>query len=88
MSTWFILWPFEIFYGHWVYFVVIWYIFPRFGMLYLEKSGNPVLDHRGLNAEKAICRLKFPIQKALGDLFTYTTRIQTPTLAVEQQKAV
>jgi hypothetical protein len=41
MSTWFILWPFEIFYGHWEYFVVIWYIFPRFGMLYLEKSGNP-----------------------------------------------
>jgi hypothetical protein len=44
-----------IFYGHLVYstaiwytlwtygiFVVIWYIFPRFGMLYREKSGNPV----------------------------------------------
>jgi hypothetical protein len=24
-----------------VYFVVIWYIFPRFGTLYQEKSGNP-----------------------------------------------
>jgi hypothetical protein len=24
-------------------FVVIWYIFPRFGILDLEKSGNPVL---------------------------------------------
>jgi hypothetical protein len=31
-----------IFYGHLVYFVVIWYIIPRFGMLYQEKSGNPV----------------------------------------------
>jgi hypothetical protein len=24
-----------------VYFVVIWYIFPHFGMLYQDKSGNP-----------------------------------------------
>jgi hypothetical protein len=23
------------------YFLVIWYIFPHFGMLYQEKSGNP-----------------------------------------------
>jgi hypothetical protein len=30
----------EIFYGHLVYFLVIWYIFPRFGMLYQEKSGS------------------------------------------------
>jgi hypothetical protein len=29
-----ILWPL-------VNFVVIWYIFPRFGILYQEKSGNP-----------------------------------------------
>jgi hypothetical protein len=28
-------------YSHLVNFVVIWYIFPRFGMLYREKSGNP-----------------------------------------------
>jgi hypothetical protein len=27
-------WPFGI-------FMVIWYIFPRFGMLHQEKSGNP-----------------------------------------------
>jgi hypothetical protein len=31
-------------FGHLVYFVVIWYIFPRFGILYLEKSGNPAGD--------------------------------------------
>jgi hypothetical protein len=27
--------------GRMVYFVVIWCIFPRFGVLYQEKSGNP-----------------------------------------------
>jgi Na+/glutamate symporter len=32
---------FVILYGHLVQFVVIWYIFPRFGSLYQEKSGNP-----------------------------------------------
>jgi hypothetical protein len=40
MAICYILWPFGIFYGHLVYFVVIWYNFPRFGMLYQEKSGN------------------------------------------------
>jgi K+-transporting ATPase A subunit len=44
----------SIFYGHLVnftairyvlvYFMLIWYIFPRFGMLYQEKSGNPALQ--------------------------------------------
>jgi hypothetical protein len=32
-----ILWPFGIFYGHLEFF-------PRFGILYREKSGNPDLD--------------------------------------------
>jgi hypothetical protein len=41
MVIWSILRPFGIFCGHLVYFIVIWYIFPRFGMLYQEKSGNP-----------------------------------------------
>jgi hypothetical protein len=36
--------PLEIFYGHFVYFMVIWYIFPRFGILDQEKYGNPGLD--------------------------------------------
>jgi hypothetical protein len=31
-----------IFFGHLVYFMVIWYIFPCFGMLDQGKSGNPV----------------------------------------------
>jgi hypothetical protein len=33
-----------IFYGHLVYFMAIWYIFPCFGMLYQEKSGNPAQE--------------------------------------------
>jgi hypothetical protein len=33
-TIWYILWPFNIFYGPLVYF-------SRFGMLYQEKSGNP-----------------------------------------------
>jgi hypothetical protein len=41
MTIWFILLLLEICHGHLVYFVVIWYIFNRFGILYQEKSGNP-----------------------------------------------
>jgi hypothetical protein len=41
MPIWNILGPLEIFYDNLVYFVVIWYIFPRFGILDQEKSGNP-----------------------------------------------
>jgi hypothetical protein len=33
-AIWYILWPSGI-------FIVIWYIFSRFGMLFKEKSGNP-----------------------------------------------
>jgi hypothetical protein len=32
---------FGIFYGPMVFFVVIWHIFPHFGKLKQEKSGNP-----------------------------------------------
>jgi hypothetical protein len=41
LAIWSILRPLEIFYGHGVCFVVIWYIFTSFGILYQEKSGNP-----------------------------------------------
>jgi hypothetical protein len=40
MTIWRILLLLEIFNGHLVYFVVIWYIFTSFGILYQEKSGN------------------------------------------------
>jgi hypothetical protein len=55
MAIWYILLPFAIFYGHLVYLTAICYIlwplgifvvhldkFSRFGILYQEKSGNPV----------------------------------------------
>jgi hypothetical protein len=41
MAIWSVLQPFGIFCGHLEHFMVIWYIFPRFGMLHQEKSGNP-----------------------------------------------
>jgi hypothetical protein len=37
-TIWSILRPLEIFYGHLVYFVVLWYIFPRFVILDQEKN--------------------------------------------------
>jgi hypothetical protein len=36
--------PFDIFYAHLVYFVLILYIFLCVGKLYQEKSGNPFLE--------------------------------------------
>jgi hypothetical protein len=36
--------PNGIFYGQLVHFVVIWHIFPRFGMFCREKSGNTGAD--------------------------------------------
>jgi hypothetical protein len=51
-QRWYILWPFGIFQNHLVCFMAIWYIlwsfgkiFPRFDVLYIVKSGNPVLHH-------------------------------------------
>jgi hypothetical protein len=44
MTIWPILRPLQIFYGHLIYFVAIWYIFPRFGILDQEKSGNPAVN--------------------------------------------
>jgi hypothetical protein len=36
--------PLGILYDHLVYFVAIWYIFLRVGILYQGKSGNPGVD--------------------------------------------
>jgi hypothetical protein len=36
--------PFDTFYGNLVYFMVIGYIFPRFGILCQDKYGNPEND--------------------------------------------
>jgi hypothetical protein len=48
MVIWNILWSFGIYIYIYIYglgyVVVIWYIFPRFGILCQEKSGNPGLS--------------------------------------------
>jgi hypothetical protein len=44
-SIWYILWSFGLFYGNLVYF-------PRFGILHLEKSGNPALDRQTIGLLK------------------------------------
>jgi hypothetical protein len=41
MNIWSILRPLEIYSGRLVYFVIICYIFPRFGISNQVKSGNP-----------------------------------------------
>jgi hypothetical protein len=43
MDIWHILRSIGVFYDHLVHFVVIWYIYPHFGMLCQEQSGNPVV---------------------------------------------
>jgi hypothetical protein len=58
-GIWYILWPF----GN---VVAIWYIFPRFGILCQEKSGNPETDLyvRALISPSNIC-LTFCIDSRL-----------------------
>jgi hypothetical protein len=40
----YILWTFGIFYDHMVHLMLIWYILSGFGIMYNDKSGNPVAD--------------------------------------------
>jgi hypothetical protein len=48
-------------YCHWEYFrsfgifVVVWYIFPRFGMLHSEKSGNPAAESSDRKLSRYTC---------------------------------
>jgi hypothetical protein len=42
MAIWIILQTFAMFDAHLVYFELILYIFPAFGVMYQDKSGNPV----------------------------------------------
>jgi hypothetical protein len=46
MVIWSILRPFDKCCGHLFCFVVMWYIFPTFGILHHEISGNPTLTAR------------------------------------------
>jgi hypothetical protein len=52
MAIWSILQPFGILYiCAFGMFGVIWYIFPHFGILYKEKSGNPASHSLHFNAD-------------------------------------
>jgi hypothetical protein len=46
VAIWYILWQHLVYFvAIWyTYFVVIWNMFSSFGMLYQQKSGNPVHD--------------------------------------------
>jgi hypothetical protein len=56
MAIWSIVRLLGIFCGHLVYFMVIWYIFPRFGMLYQEKSGNTAYRRGNIPTVVRPCR--------------------------------
>jgi hypothetical protein len=60
MAIWSILQLFDIFCGYLLYFVAICYIFPRFGILRQEKSGNPWRSDRSPRIEPQVflCKTK------------------------------
>jgi hypothetical protein len=68
MVKWSILWPFGILSSHLVYIMAIWYIFPSFGMLYHEKSGNPGCCCRSSSPTKEKS-LRSPLQSEKGPLW-------------------
>jgi hypothetical protein len=64
-----ILWSFGIFYGHFVSFIVVWYILRKFGIFFHnlvclndEKSGNPVWECFNLTKCFQYSSNKFPIR--------------------------
>jgi hypothetical protein len=55
MTIWNILLPFGIIYGRLVKFVVIWYIFPRFGMFGQRNIWQPCMRPKHCVAQSKIC---------------------------------
>jgi hypothetical protein len=81
-AIWYILWPFGILCGPFVYFEAIWYryfiviwcIFPRFGMLYKEKSCNPgskVAERRIYVGRNEICKYTNDATKSVACMFKF-----------------
>jgi hypothetical protein len=56
-NCWYILCPFGIYYGHLVYFIAILYIFPRFGILLQEKTGNPGANPTTLSYNASVVKM-------------------------------
>jgi hypothetical protein len=77
MATWNISGTFGIFYDHLVHFEFVWYIFSGFGIVYQEKSGNPVNSRylRTINISNICCRILFTVERvpaeSLGDLLVH-----------------
>jgi hypothetical protein len=63
--------PFGIFCGHLVNFMVIWYVFPRFGMLYNEKSGKPASNALIMFHLNVIHGIRYKKNTATHQLRTY-----------------
>jgi hypothetical protein len=57
MAIWSISHTLGIFYVLLVCFAIIWNIFPQFGMLHLEKSGNPGLERIGQTPDELLAVL-------------------------------
>jgi hypothetical protein len=86
---WCTLWPFGIYYGHLVIFVLIWFIFPCFGILCKEKSGNP--GHHAPGQEiivsvlasiflRCICTYTDNVKRGNSPIKTYLGGIRNPNL--------
>jgi hypothetical protein len=55
MAIWNILGTLGIFYDNLVHFMLFWYIFSGFGIMYLEKSGNPASDSNDVFSFWLLC---------------------------------
>jgi hypothetical protein len=89
MDIWSILRPFlYIFHGHLVYFGVIWSIFPNFGILYQEKSGNPACDPMRCERRKDIseCRYTHVWRVALSPCNTWLGKQNTGFFISKKKK--
>jgi hypothetical protein len=66
LCIWSILWPFGIFHGYLVHFA-------RFGMMYQEKSGNPVLKDSAAGQSINFNLLQISLKQSLQHFFLFTS---------------
>jgi hypothetical protein len=65
MTIWSLLLPLEIFYGHLVYFMVIWYIFPRFVFCTKKNLATLVIIFNELCGTRSIADRFLPAYRKL-----------------------
>jgi hypothetical protein len=78
IDTWSILGSFVLVYGQWVQFVVIWYIFSRFGILCQEKSLVKLHKHTTVAAENSSMYINLGNFCNLGTYRKTVQRQQSP----------